>query len=62
VDKSFALHSRVDTSHAQEIGRSLFQNAGSDSVFHMDATLSLQNDRLDAVQVEKLCKKQAGGA
>ena len=60
VDEAFPPKSRADPDRLQEVGRALLEHACADAVLEVLATLALEDDRVDSLQVQELCEHEAG--
>ena len=58
VAKAFALHARPDADLLHQIDRALLEHAGPDRGLDGLAAAGLQNDRLDALQVQDVGQHQ----
>jgi len=56
-----AIHPRTQSDFTQELDRAGLQHAGANSPQHMSTALSFQYDAVDAVSMEHMGQKQAGG-
>ena len=60
VDKAVTVHARADARFVEEVHCHLFDHAGADAAEHVFAGVSLDNDVVDAVALEKLAEQQSG--
>ena len=61
MPQSLPLQARANAGIDHQVHRSLFQHTGPNTIFNILAAAALQNNRLDAVQVQQVGKHQAGG-
>ncbi len=60
MPQSFPLQARANAGINHQVDRALFQHTGPNAIFDVLAAAALQNNRLDAVQVQQMGKHQAG--
>ena len=60
VDEAFPLKSLADPDRFQEVDRPLFEHARADALLEVLATLALEDDRVDSLQVQELSEHEAG--
>ena len=60
MPQSFALQTLADASFDHQIDRALFQHARPHAIFNVLAAAALQNNRLNARQVQQMGEHQAG--
>ncbi len=58
VDDPFAIHPLADAGFAQQLDRSLLEHAGADPVLDVLATPVLEDDALDARDLEQPRERQ----
>jgi hypothetical protein len=62
VDDSLPPQALADTGIDEQVGRSLLEHAGADTMLDVVSAAVLQHDRLDAFAVKKVREHQPGGA
>ena len=60
MDKAFFLHPFAYTGLVHHLDHAGFQNACTDAAQHIILGLAFEDDRVDALSVQKLAQKQAG--
>jgi hypothetical protein len=60
MNQAFAAHAIADPCFVEQIHGALFENAGADPLLHVFAALRLDDDRVDALDLEQMGKKEAG--
>ena len=58
---ALAIHPGAQSDFAQELDRAGLQHAGANSLQYMSTALPFQYDAVDAVSIEHMGQKQAGG-
>ncbi|MCY1558143.1 hypothetical protein D9M68_950530 [compost metagenome] len=62
MDLAFPVHALAALGLAHQRGEAVLQHTGADAAEHVLAALSLQNDGVDALEVQELGKHEAGRA
>jgi hypothetical protein len=62
VRLAFAVHARATLRFAHQRGKTMLQHAGADAPEDVRAAVFLQDDGLDALQVQKLGEQESGRA
>jgi hypothetical protein len=62
VRDSLRVHPRTDPRVAQQVGDALLEHAGTDPPLAVLTASRLEDDRLDALQLEQPAERQPGGA
>jgi len=60
MNQAFASHSLADPSFIQQIHRALFQDARTNAILDMLASLDLYDDRLNARKMQELAQDKSG--
>jgi hypothetical protein len=60
MDQTFAQHAFAKSGGAQQIHRTLFEDACPDALLAVPAAARFDDDGLDALQVKKMREQQAG--
>ena len=60
VEHAFALHARADAGLDQQVARPLLDQAGADAALDIVAAAVLQDDGLDAREVQEMRQHQPG--
>src|ERR1700733_10970885 len=62
VNQPFALETGAHTGVGEQVGSSLLEHSGADALFNVLAAASLDYNRFDSLQMEKMRQHQSRGA
>ena len=62
VDFAFAVHALATLGFAHQLGKTMFEHAGTDAAEHVGAALAFQHDGVNAFEVQQLREHEPGWA